>query len=102
MRKLIKDLKEKDICYEVFDNGILYEIECVSCALINEYHNWYKMVFRTVNGVIDFIHIHDGNEDYICTDDTDIYINKEDAIDKLEKMIRRCDNGIKYLTENDK
>ena len=102
MRKLIKDLKEKDICYEVYDNGLFYEIECVSCTLINECHNWYRMVFRTINGVIDFIHVRNGNDDYICTDDKDIYINKEDAIEKLQGIISRCDEGIKILTENDK
>ena len=97
----IKDLKKGDIAYQVFDNGVLQTLHCVKCSLFTKLDNKYEIIFSIDNykGIKEFYQ--DGNENYIMLENSNIFLNKEDAIDELECYITSCKESINQLL-NDK
>ena len=92
--KKISDLKLGDKCYRIYDNGcleLLYLLnkhtECNSLSTLI-FQSEYKQVYT----VYQF-----DNDDYIMDYHYTIFINKQDAIDNLNKIKKRIDESIKKI-----
>jgi hypothetical protein len=95
--KKIKDLKMSDVCYRVYDNGNLELL-----YLLNNHHDKEThintLIFQNrYNQVYTFYQFL--NESYIMNELDTVYLNKEDAINDLNKIKERIDESLEILED---
>ena len=101
-KKLIKDLKENDICFFVYDDGVARIVNCDSINKVNigldiEY---YEVTFIARNNGAFFRYNYcNGESDFIMGDDHAIYLNKVDALEQIEYVIKECNLSKELINE---
>lgn len=95
--KKISDLKMSDVCYRVYDNGNLELL-----YLLNNHHDKEThintLIFQNrYNQVYTFYQF--PNESYIINELNTVYLNKEDAIDDLNRIKERIDESLEILED---
>ena len=93
--KKIKDLKMGDVCYRVYDNGNLELL-----YLLNNHHDKEThintLIFQNrYNQVYTFYQFPD--KSYIINELNLVYLNKQDAINELNKIKERIDESLEIL-----
>ena len=93
--KKIGDLKLGDECYRVYDNGNLELLYLLNNHNDKESHINTLIFQNRYNQVYTFYQF--PNENYIMNELDTVYVNKQDAIDDLNKIKNRIDESIKKL-----
>lgn len=97
MKKFIKDLKLGDECYRVYDNG---NLELLYLLLNYNDKNTHvnTLMFQNINFQVHTFYQYP-NENYIMNELDTIYVNKQDAIDNLNRIKNRVNESLEKLED---
>ena len=86
-----------DVCYMVYDNGNLELLYLLNNHNDKETHINTLIFQNRYNQVYTFYQF--PNESYIMNELDTIYLNKEDAIDDLNRIKERIDESLEILED---
>ena len=95
--KKIEDLKMGDVCYRVYDNGNLELLYLLNNHHDKETHMNILIFQNRYNQVYTFYQF--PNKSYIINELNPVYLNKEDAINVLNKIKERIDESLEILED---
>ena len=100
-KKLVKDLKENDICFFVYDDGVANIVNCDSIkkSNIGLDFEYYEVTFISRNNGAILEYSCKGECDFIMGDDHVIYLNKVDALEQIEYVIKECNVSKELINE---
>ena len=93
--KKIKDLKMSDVCYSVYENGNLELLYLLNIHHDKETHMNILIFQNRYNQVYTFYQFPD--KSYIINELNTVYLNKQDAINELNKIKERIDESLDIL-----
>ena len=95
--KKISDLKLGDECYRVYDNGNLELLYLLNNHNDKETHINTLIFQNRYNQVYTFYQFPD--KSYIINELNLVYLNKQDAINELNKIKERIDESLEILED---
>lgn len=100
-KKLVKDLKENDICFFVYDDGVARIVNCDSIkkSKIGLDIEYYEVTFIARDNGAILKYNCKGECDFIMGDNHVIYLNKVDALEQIEYVIKECNLSKELINE---